>query len=299
LYDINVVHKIFMLFLIFQITRFFAKMVHPKTRLSNQGYHTQEITRFSDQYYLGKTLLSGKFTSVAVGTNKKTNKKVIVKSVYSTRYRKLKEANILKKLVNVPGVITYLDQFNLNYCNHLLVMEYFGDMTLKRYIYNYKNLSETLVHTIFKQLVAVVQTCYNLNIFHRKIRCSNILIDQYSHKIKLMNFNSASQFDDNDEEFNTELCTDIAPPEYFTIHSYTVNSMYVWTLGLVLYEMLYSQQPFLTSYNVVHTQHANHSNILVSIDVTILLSWMLTKLPSKRINFYELIHHPWITKKWL
>jgi len=52
-----------------------------------------EINRFSDKYYLGKTLSSGKFNAVACGRHRKSSETVIIKAIYNPYYRKLKEAN--------------------------------------------------------------------------------------------------------------------------------------------------------------------------------------------------------------
>jgi serine/threonine protein kinase len=269
-----------------------------KDRLHEFGYRSSEIQRFTTKYHLEKTLLSGKFNSVAMAEHRGTQKKVIVKAVYSPQYRKLKEASFLKKLVHVPGVITYLDQYYINPSLHLLVMEYFGEMTLTRFLAQNKPLSESKAHVIFKQMVSAAQLCFNFNILHRKIKTNNILVDIHSLKIKLTNFNSASHIDE-DDQFNTALCTDIAPPEYFTMGVYSANGLYVWTLGLVLYEMLFACKPFQSCNDIVHTSCALFNNKTLTLEAQSLVAWMLTKSVHKRISLNELTHHPWVTKKWI
>jgi serine/threonine protein kinase len=268
-------------------------------RLHELGYRSSEIKRFTDKYHLEKTLHSGKFNSVAIATNRETSKKVIVKTVYSKYYRKLREASFLKKLVHVPGVISYLDQYYINPSLNLLILEYFGEMTLKRYLEQNGPLSEGQAYIIFKQLVSIAQICYNFNIMHRKIKSSNFLVNKTSLKIKLTNFNSASHFDEENEEFNTALCPDIAPPEYFTKGSYSANGLYVWTLGLLLYEMFFACKPFNCPNDIVHKPCSIAVKNCLSIDAQMLISWMLTKPAKKRMSLNELVHHPWVTKKWI
>ena len=65
-----------------------------KDRLHELGYRSSEIQRFTTKYHLKKMLLSGKFNSVAMAEHRETQKKVIVKAVYSPQYRKLKEASL-------------------------------------------------------------------------------------------------------------------------------------------------------------------------------------------------------------
>ena len=272
---------------------------YPAKQIYEPGYQSPEMHRFVTKYFLDKTIQSGRFNDVSLGKHRATQKKVIIKTIYTKYYRKLKEASFLKKLVNVPGVITYLDQYYINPHLHLLVLEYFGEMTLKRFLNQYGPISECTTHTIFKQLVSTVHSCFSMNILHRKIKLSNILINVRSLQIKLINFNSASHFDNDNDQFNTTLCTEIAPPEYFTKRIYSADGLYIWTLGLVLYEMLFNRQPFSCPNNVVRTPCSVYSKKPLSLDVELLVSWMLTKLSNKRITINELTHHPWISKKWI
>jgi serine/threonine protein kinase len=272
----------------------------PSAQLCKKGYRLQEIVEFSEKYQLGKILHSGTMTAIARGKAIHTGKKVIVKSVYTKRYKKLKEANILKKLTHVPGVVKYLDHYHIDRLGYFLVLEYFGKMTLKRFLtQNVYPLREKDVHFIFKQIVSVVQSCFDCNILHRNLKPSNILINTESLTIKITNFNSAIVFKNEYEEFKTNLKSEIAPPEYFTKKLYTPNSLYIWTMGLVLYKIIFNREPFSCSKDVVRRPCSIQSKYPLSIDIQLLLSWMLTKCPNKRPTINELSHHPWVTCKWM
>ncbi len=213
----------------------------PPALIQDPRYHSPEIFRFVKHYYLGKTLYRGRFTDVALGKHRASQQKVIIKSIQTKHYCKLKEASFLKKLIHVPGVIKYFDHFNITHNVNLLVIEYFSKMSLKTLLHQYGPLSEINTHTIFKQLVSTVQSCFSCFILHRDIKPSNILININTLQIKLINFNSASHFNTENDQLNTPLLKDIAPPEYFTRRSYSPNGLYVWTLGLILYKMLYNR----------------------------------------------------------
>jgi serine/threonine protein kinase len=272
----------------------------PAAQLCKKGYRLQEVTEFSEKYRLGKILHSGTMTAIARGKAIHTGEKVIVKSVYTKRYKKLKEANILKKLIQVPGVVKYLDHYHIDHSGYFLVLEYFGKMTLKRFLaQNVYPIQENDVHFIFKQIVSVVQSCFNCNILHRNLKPNNILINPETLKIKITNFNAAMCFNDEKEEIFTSLNTEIAPPEYFTKRVYEPNGLYVWSMGLLLYKMIFNREPFTCAKDVVRKPCSIQSKYPLSIDVQLLISWMLTKSPKKRPTINELAHHPWVTCKWI
>jgi serine/threonine protein kinase len=80
---------------------------------------------------------------------------------------------------------------------------------------------------------------------------------------------------------------------------YSANGLYVWTLGLVLYEMLFACKPFQSCNDIVHTSCALFNNKTLTLEAQSLVAWMLTKSVHKRISLNELTHHPWVTKKWI
>lgn len=257
-----------------------------------------DVCRFVETYEIDKNVLSNQYNMVAIGHNKLNKKKVIVKCVNTTEYQKQKEANILKKLRHVPEVIYYLDHFYFSNTKHVMVTEFFGDYNLTRFLRLFAPISETTANKIFKQLVDVSETCYNLRILHKKIKPSNVLIDVKSLKIKLHNFNTACTIGEDEKFTKTYLCEEIAPPEFFTTLTFTANSLYVWSLGLILFEMLFNKKPFENKQAVISTPCRASTDRPVDINAVVLLAWMLTKEPDQRIKLHQLKFHPWLSKKY-
>jgi len=258
--------------------------------------HLPEVQRFTQKYFLKRTILRGKYNAIAYGQNKLTRAKVLIKSIYKPDPCKLKEASILKKLLHVPGVVTYLDHYAIK-CNiYFLVMEYFGQMDLQFFLSTNGPVSEKIAHTIFTQLANTVHECFKNNILHRKLTLKNILINVKSNQVKITNFNSASQFDT--DEFTLPLNDEIAPPEYLKTKKYTADSLYTWSLGLILYNLIFNKKPFDSHDDVINTplNIAPHDQVL-SLNVITFLNWLLAK--SDRITLNQIKHHPWITKTWI
>jgi len=221
-----------------------------------------------------------------------------LKNIYNPGHNKVKEISILKKLQHVPGIIKYLDDYAIKSDIHFIVMEYFGQMSLQFFLTSNGPVSENVAHTIFKQLFNTTYSCFQKHILHRKLKPSNIIINIKTNQVKIANFNSASQFDSKNDELNSPLNNDITPPEYFQYKKYTADGLYTWSLGLILYALLFNIKPFNSPSDIINTPliivpHNQH----LSIDVIVLLKWILDK--SDRISLNQLAHHPWITKQWI
>jgi serine/threonine protein kinase len=91
----------------------------------------------------------------------------------------------------------------------------------------------------------------------------------------------------------------LPPPEYFKHKKYSANGLNAWSLGVLLYEMLFNVYPFVTPYETVNLPLSIPHSTSISLDVRVFLQWMLEKLESKRITIEEIIVHPWVTKKWV
>jgi serine/threonine protein kinase len=261
-----------------------------------ENTHLPEVRRFNRKYILAKTMIRGKYHAIASGFSKITHNRVLIKSVYQPESCEFKEVSVLKKLLHVPGVVNYLDHYAIKCDIYFLVMEYFGQMNLKFFLTTNGPVSEKMAHSIFKQLFVTIQSCFEKKILHKKVIPRNILINTYTNQVKIANFNSASEFDS--EEFTSPLSLKIAPPEYFQSHKYTADGLYVWTLGLILYELLFNISPFSSPHDVINAPLIipPHKQYL-SLDVITFLKWLLAK--SKRITLHQIAHHPWITKQWI
>lgn len=258
--------------------------------------HIPEVQRFTQKYFLKRTLIHGKKNSIASGINKLTRNKVIIKSVYKPDPCRFTEVAILQRLRHIPGVVKYLDHYTIKCDIQFIVLEYFGQMNLQFFLSTNGNVSEKIAQSFFKQLFTTVHDCYKHNILHKSITPNNILINVRTNQLKITNFNAASHFDS--EEFTSQLNSENAPPEYFQSKKYTADGLYVWSLGLILYELLFNRKSFNSTYDVINTPliiDSHEQNL--SLDVISFVTWLLAK--TKRITLHQISHHPWITKQWI
>lgn len=270
----------------------------PSSPDDTSSFIMPEVDRFLQNYKLDfKIIHVGKHSIIYAGQKLDTERKVIVKSIHNSKsHQQVKEALVLKTLKCVPGVITYLDHFHVRKNTMLLVMEHFGHGTLSDFIHINGFVSEQTAKIIFKQLVNTIRDCRNMNVVHKKIQCSNILLNFNTLKLKLIDFQSTTY--PHNRKIKLKMSTAYAPPEYFHCNTINTDGLLVWRCGIILYNLLYGKKPFNSAFDIVNTpcalKKSNHS-----LDANIFIGWCLLKKPIHRMKLCEMLCHPWLTNVWL
>ena len=160
-----------------------------------------------------------------------------------------REIQILYYLRKYPHPnITRMNSIFQDKDNIYMEMALHGDgMDLFDYIEHHQRLSEVQIKNIFRQVCEAVRHLHSHNIVHRDIKDENIVIDNHE-RIQLIDFGSAAWIDGNGKLFATFCGTlDYAPPEVVLGHQYRGPPQDVWSLGILLYTLVYKENPF---YNV-------------------------------------------------
>merc|ERR1719367_2569262 len=111
-------------------------------------------------------------------------------------------------------------------------------------------LSEKLGKTMFSEIVNTVIQCRDSGVLHRDIKDENILVDLNTMKTKLIDFGSGCFYNHQTqrkkifEEFRGTRV--YSPPEWFQLGEYTGDGLTVWSLGILLYDMLCGDIPYAT-----------------------------------------------------
>lgn len=105
---------------------------------------------------------------------------------------------------------------------------------------------------IIKQILDAINYIHSLGIAHMDIKLENIMCNEESFKIKLIDFGEAIVFCHNNKTklvsglYGTESST---APEVFTEKEYNAEKADIWSCGIVLYEMMYCQLPWLKAHD--------------------------------------------------
>ncbi|CAD5228477.1 unnamed protein product [Bursaphelenchus xylophilus] len=255
---------------------------------------------FKKMYKLGPEIGRGGFGVVYAGYRIEDNFSVAIKYVakrnitewttYEGRRIPL-EIALLETCKDCPGVVRTIDWFERQ-DGFFVVMERptpFCD--LFDFISDRGALDEQIARALFKQVVETSIACANANVVHRDIKDENIILDINNGTIKLIDFGSGAFL--KGEEFTDFEGTRVyGPPEWISKQSYDGLAACVWSLGILLYDMVAGDIPF-------HHDHEILAGILkwkrrISLDCQDLIQQCLMVDPQQRCSLEEMLDHPWL-----
>merc|ERR1712212_1453877 len=201
------------------------------------------------------------------------------------------EVALMQQVNDVPGVIKLLDYFDTS-DSFYVVMERFNSKDLFDFISEQGPLPEHLARDLFMQLVDTVSECHEKGVVHRDIKDENILIDINTFKIKLIDFGSGALLQEG--LYHKFKGTRVySPPEWINCGAYTAEALTVWSLGILLYDMLCGDIPFESDQEIPAGRLVWFKQLNLSGQVKDLISGCLAVDPSKRITLEEVQDHPW------
>jgi serine/threonine-protein kinase len=206
-------------------------------------------TILKDRFVLEDIVGSGGMAIVYRATDRVTGNTVAVKilkeefvSDEQFRRRFLNESRAISMLRhrNIVSVIDFDFEGNLQY----IVMEYVDGITLKDFIRSQKIIPAGIAIKITMQILSALQHAHERGVIHRDIKPQNIMILN-DGTIKVMDFGIARI-----NKFETVTMTDKAIGTVYYISpeqargEHTDERSDVYSIGVMLYEMLTGEMPF-------------------------------------------------------
>ena len=191
-----------------------------------------------------------------------------------------------------PNIMRIVDFFeDLKY--YYLETPIFGDppaIDLFDYIEVKKDLTETDCKFIFKQVVSSIYHLHKQGIVHRDIKDENVIVDEKG-LIKLIDFGSAGYVKQG--PFDVFVGTiDYASPEVLRGEKYEGKPQDIWALGILLYTMLYKENPF---YNVDEIMEGDlRIPYVVSETSLALIKKILVRDVAKRPTITDIVESDWL-----
>jgi len=268
-------------------------------RSGTAGRLGSDILDFQSQYKIKGVIGKGGFGTVHSGVRKADGLPVAVKVVpkdrvleYSIDDRVPLEIALMQQVSDVPGVVRLVDYFDMNQ-SYYIVMERFNSKDLFDYISDVGPLGEGLARQLFKQVLDTVLMCHSRGVLHRDIKDENILIDLNTHQLKLIDFGSGTYLHDGIYA-DFEGTRVYSPPEWIKYRRYRADGLTVWSLGILLYDMLCGDVPYETDQQILDAKLVWFPQLNLSQEAKNLISLCLNPDPERRISLQQLASHSWI-----
>ena len=263
-----------------------------------------------DKYNIQQRVGGGSFAQVFKGTNISTGTTVAIKHIdirlikeeRSIKYM-FHEADLMKQLRH-PNIVHMYESIT-NGTDIYLVFQYCSEGDLSNYLKNrpQNKTSEQEARIFTLQLIEGMDYLHENKIIHRDIKPQNILLHKIDDKIilKLADFGFAKELKDVTEMSKSVCGTPLyMGPELFKGKSYSIKAD-IWSLGLVIFEMVMGYYPFDAKTIVQLVRQINKPLKILStaenpitpefIDLIINL---LHRDPNLRLSLSEIRMHSWL-----
>lgn len=276
-------------------TGIFYELGNAKTNRANEKRSLEDV------YSVGSVLGNGGFGVVYSGTRKTDGKSVAIKHIWKEKIGEWTqlggdvvpmEVCLLAKVRGVEGCIQMLDYFELQ-DSFVVVMERpevckdLFDLITER-----GALPEHVARTFFRQILDTVSRIHDAGVIHRDIKDENILIDMKTCELKLIDFGAGAIFR---ETIFTEFdgTRVYSPPEWVRYRRYNGVPAAVWSLGILLFDMLCGDVPFEKDEQIVEACPQFRGNL--SPDAKDLVLRCLALKPSLRPSLEDIRRHAWLS----
>lgn len=276
--------------------------VHSWRRDSNidTGLKMQEKDLEAD-YEIGVVLGTGGFGTVYSGTRRRDGKRVAIKHIAKSKVTDWIQINgklvplevaLLLKVGHVPRVIALLDYYDRS-DSFVLVMERPDHCRdLFDHITERGALPEATARDFLRQVVEMALDVHDCGVVHRDLKDENLLVELDTGRLRLIDFGSAAFY--KDEVYTEFEGTRVySPPEWVRCRRYNAMPATVWSLGVLLYDMVCGDIPFECDQQILraHVLFRKH----VSPEVRDLILQCLSIRPCDRPSLEAILRHPWMS----
>ena len=242
----------------------------------------------------------GSFSKVYSAKHKITGDLVAIKKIRMDvfnqyRIRMMAELDIIRKLKH-NHILAFHGIYQSK--NNIYILSELCDGTLSTYIES--NNTEKEIHDIYKQIIEGIKYLYENKIYHRDIKPENILLKDKVVKIADFGFAKETNMNENTKMSNT-IC---GSPSYMApeliLDSPKNGKSDIWSLGVILYQMMYNRHPAgeIKNYVQLYNFYSMKKNIIFkdtySESLNRLVKNMLDYNIDTRISWKDLFSNEWL-----
>ena len=279
-----------------------TKIFHSSSSSSPDRSSQLDSLLREEGYLPGRTLGAGAYAKVKEACHVQKKCMVALKIIDLSKA----PDNLMKKFlpreldslreIDHPNVLRMLSSLHLPSQHLVLVTELAENGDLLDYINKNRRLSEEKARDIFIDLINGMDYLHGRGIMHRDLKCENLLLGKENNLVI-----ADLGFVTKESGRLSTYCGSIAyvAPEVLRKQPYFGKPADVWSMGVILYAMLYGKLPFKESDLV--TKGAKVMSCIdyntrqpLSEEVLHFLQHLLAYEPESRLSTSQMLSHSWI-----
>ncbi|KAI3378302.1 hypothetical protein SNEBB_007148 [Seison nebaliae] len=264
--------------------------------ISSKPHHETLNNRFQ----FNKTLGKGTYGKVKLASDRRTGGQVAIKSIRKSRIENPHDLDRIRREIFMsnldhPHIIKIREVYESKE-KIILVMEYAARGELYDYLNRKKRIPENEARGIFRQIVSAVHFLHKNRIVHRDLKLENILIDS-NGDVKLADFGLSNTWSPK-SLLNTFCGSPLyASPEIVKGIPYYGPEVDCWSLGVLLYTLIYGNMPYQGENFQKLTRQISTGTFFEppeKSDAYSLIRKCLCVNPAKRASIDQIAEHWWI-----
>ena len=273
-------------------------IVETPLEIEEHEISTGAIIKYERGKFLGKGGFAKCYEMKRMDNGRLFAAKIFDKKGLSNGRSKKKLINEIKihKKLNNPNIVGF-EKFFEDKDNVYILLELCSNQTLNELVKRRKRLGELEVQCYSLQIIRALKYIHNHRIIHRDLKLGNLFLTS-KLELKLGDFGLAAKLEYDGQRRKTVCGTPnyVAPEilEKKNGHSYEVD---IWSLGVVIYTMLFGVPPFdandekIICKKIKMNSYKFPDNIKVDPSAKKLISSLLNLDPSKRPSLDAIIEH--------
>nr|CAB3264886.1 serine/threonine-protein kinase par-1-like [Phallusia mammillata] len=240
---------------------------------------------------------------VYAGTRTTDNHPVAIKRIMREKVKRWEriqgrtvpqEIALMIRVNGHQGIIRLLDWYECLDSFILILERPASSVDLFDYIREVGRMNEKEACMIFRQILTAVYHIHTRGVVHRDIKDENIVLNRDTGEAKLIDFGCGTLIHEHPyRDFSGT--PEFYPPEWFNEHYYNARTAAIWSLGVLLFDMLCGEIPFKSKTKIAQGKFDFKGN--VSSEAKHLITWMLSFKPESRPTLVDIMQHPWIGGK--